>query len=68
MSTGSLYKLSEFFNNLYLRFNGQDLGTGSYNDGNFWEVTPSEPDDDGNVTYEIELSDIQLVLLTRYAV
>lgn len=68
MSTGSFYKLSEFFNNLYLRFNGQDLGTGSYNDGNFWEVTPSEPDDDGNVTYEIELSDIQLVLLTRYAV
>ena len=67
-STGSFYKLSEFFNNLYLRFNGQDLGTGSYNDGNFWEVTPSEPDDDGNVTYEIELSDIQLVLLTRYAV
>ena len=68
MSTGSFYKLSEFFNNLYLRFNGQDLGTGSYNDGNFWEVTPSEPDDDGNVTYEIELSDIQLALLTRYAV
>lgn len=67
-SKGAFNGLSEFFNNIYLKFNGQDLGTGSYNDGNFWEVTPSEPDDDGNVTYEIELSDIQLVLLTRYAV
>lgn len=65
-SKGALNKISEFFNNIYLKFNGQDLGTGSYNDGNFWEVTPSEPDDEGNVTYEIELSDIQLVLMTRY--
>lgn len=65
-STGTLYRITEFFNNIYLKFNGQDLGTGSYNDGNFWEVTPSE-DEDGNVTYDIELSDIQLVLMTRYA-
>lgn len=65
-SNGSLSKISDFFNNIYLKFNGQNLGTGSYNDGNFWEVTPSDPDEDGNVTYEIELSDIQLVLLTRY--
>ena len=62
-----LAKISDFFNNLYLKFNGQNLGTGSYDDDNFWEVTPSDPDEDGNVTYEIELSDIQLVLLTRYA-
>ena len=67
-SKGAFNGLSEFFNNIYLKFNGQDLGTGSYNDGNFWQVTPSDPDEDGNVTYEIELSDIQLVLLTRYAV
>lgn len=66
MSKGMFNKISEFFNNIYLKFNGQDLGTGSYNDGNFWEVTPSDPDEDGNVTYEIELSDIQLTLLTRY--
>ncbi len=66
-SKGMFNKISEFFNNIYLKFNGQDLGTGSYNDDNFWEVTPSDPDDDGNITYEIELSDIQLVLLTRYA-
>lgn len=66
MSKGAFYKISEFFNNIYLKFNGQDLGTGSYNDGNFWEVTPSDPDEDGNITYEIELSDIQLVLMTRY--
>lgn len=62
-----LAKISDFFNNLYLKFNGQNLGTGSYNDDNFWEVTPSEPDDDGNVTYEITLSDIQLVLISKYA-
>lgn len=67
MSAGSFYRITEFFNNIYLKFNGQDLGTGSYNDGNFWEVTPSDPDDDGNVAYDIELSDIQLTLMTRYA-
>ena len=66
MSKGAFNKISEFFNDIYLKFNGQDLGTGSYNDGNFWEVTPSDPDDDGNITYEIVLSDIQLVFLTRY--
>lgn len=65
-SKGAFNKISEFINDIYLKFNGQDLGTGSYNDGNFWEVTPSDPDDDGNITYEIVLSDIQLVFLTRY--
>lgn len=67
LSKGMFNEISQFFNNIYLKFNGQNLGTGSYNDDNFWEVTPSDPDEDGNVTYEIELSDIQLVLLTRYA-
>ena len=67
MSKGMFNEISEFFNNIYLKFNGQNLGTGSYNDGNFWEITPSEPDDDGNVTYDIKLSDIQLTLLTPYA-
>ena len=67
MSKGMFNEISEFFNNIYLKFNGQNLGTGSYNDDYFWEVTPSDPDDDGNVTYDIKLSDIQLTLLTPYA-
>lgn len=66
-SKGTFNAISGFFNNIYLKLNGQNLGTGSYNDGNFWEVTPSGPDEDGNVTYDIVLSDIQLTLMTRYA-
>ena len=67
MSKGMFNEISEFFNNIYLKFNGQNLGTGSYNDDYFWEVTPSDPYDVCNVTYDIKLSDIHLTLLTPYA-
>lgn len=33
-------EISEFFNNLYLMFNGADNGTGSYDDGEQMEVIP----------------------------
>lgn len=37
--------LGEFFNNIYLIFNGADNGTGSYTDGNKTDtVTPVDPD------------------------
>ncbi len=37
--------LGEFFNNIYLMFNGADNGTGSYSDGNKTDtVTPVDPD------------------------
>lgn len=38
-------KIAEFFNNLYLKANGADNGTGSYNDGNNSDVvTPTDPE------------------------
>lgn len=38
-------KISEFFNNLYLIFNGAENGTGSYDDGHKTDViTPIDPD------------------------
>lgn len=66
-SKGGIFsKISAFFNDLYLKVNGQNLGTGSYDDSNFSDVTQSDPDEDGNVTYEITLSDVQLTILTYY--
>ena len=63
---GAFNAISDFFNNIYLKLNGQDLGTDSYVDSNFSDADPSEPDDDGNVTYALTLSDIQLAFVTRY--
>lgn len=63
----TLSKISDFFNNLYLKFNGQNLGTGSYDDGNFSDATDSgEVDDDGNIIYDITLSDLQKMICKRY--
>ncbi len=45
-------KVSEFFNNIYLMFNGADNGTGSYDDGVQMDVIPPPIDPD---TGEVEL-------------
>ncbi len=45
-------KLSEFFNNIYLMFNGADNGTDSYDDGVQMDVIPPPVDPD---TGEVEL-------------
>ena len=65
---GVFSKISSFFNDIYLKFNGQNLGTDSYDDDMFWDVIPSDPDEDGNITYDVQLSDIQLALLSPYYV
>lgn len=59
--------IADFFNNLYLKFNGQNLGTGSYDDSNFSDATDTgELDDDGNVIYDITLSRLQLAVCSIY--
>lgn len=54
-----LYKLfsgaSSFFNDLYLKLNGRNEGTGDY-DNSGENVDSGKTDDDGNIIYKYELS------------
>lgn len=58
--------IGEFFNNIYLKLQGQTDGTGSYEKPPVIEWT-GEKDDDGNeIIYIIEFSNIQNVLINLY--
>ncbi len=61
-----LNKISNFFNNLYLKFYGQKDGTGSYNDVS--EIVDSgKKDEDGNTIYNyIEYSPYQKLMMQLY--
>ena len=68
-------KIAEFFNDLYLKANGADNGTGSYNDGNKSDVViPVDPDtgepekdpDTGEIVREITYSQVQKMFFAVY--
>lgn len=68
-------QIAEFFNNLYLKSNGAENGTGSYDNGNKGEVvTPINPDtgepekdpDTGEIVREIEYSQVQKMYFKIY--
>lgn len=67
--------IAEWFNNLYLKSNGAENGTGSYGDGNKSEVVvPINPDtgkpdtdpDTGEVIKEIHFSQVQKMFFAIY--
>lgn len=68
-------KIAEFFNNLYLKSNGAQNGTGSYNDGNKSDVVipidpgtgePAKNPDTGEIVRDITYSQVQKMFFALY--
>lgn len=68
-------KIAEFFNDLYLKANGAENGTGSYDDGNKTEIiTPVDPDtgepekdpDTGEPVRIVKYSQVQMLFFWLY--
>ena len=59
--------VSEFFNDLYLRLNGADNGTGSYNDSGNWDIIDTgDKDDEGQPIYKPVYSDLMKMYFALY--
>lgn len=62
-----LGRISEFFNDLYLKLNGADNGTGSYNDPGDWDIIDTgEVDDDGRPVVKPVYSDLMKLYFALY--
>lgn len=60
-----LDKLQDWINDLYLKINGVEEGTGSYNDQE--DVTDTgETREDGSIIYEVEYSPVQKMMFQLY--
>lgn len=62
----TLDKIGEFFNNLYLKFNKQENGTGSYTKPGEVVGTDKKDDDGKEIVQVIRFSDSQNVLIKLY--
>lgn len=67
--TRTMNSISKFFNDMYLRLNGLDNGTGSYDDsstdGDITDTGETDPDT-GDIIYEVTRSSIQKMYLYLY--
>ena len=68
LSYSSLFaNISNFFNDLYLKFQGEEDGTDSYNNDDDTEIIDTgEIDDEGHIIYEIIYSETQQLYFELY--
>ena len=66
MQYKALDDIGEFFNNIYLKLQGQTDGTGSYVEPPKFEITGDKDDDGDDIVVILNFSNTQNVLINLY--